>query len=89
LREFHDGERAAYGKRILATLLQQLNAEFGDGFSYSSLTRMVGPITYSAAVSIISTATPFASRFLSSSPRIAQDLSFPWSCSSARRESVG
>ena len=41
MREFHDGERAAYGKRILATPLQQLIAEFGDGFSYSSLTRMV------------------------------------------------
>jgi predicted nuclease of restriction endonuclease-like (RecB) superfamily len=41
LREnLHDG-RAAYGKRILATLSQQLTAEFGDGFSYSALTRMV------------------------------------------------
>ncbi len=35
----HEG-RAAYGKRILATLSQELTAEFGDGFSYSSLTRM-------------------------------------------------
>ena len=33
--------RAAYGKRILATLSQELTNEFGDGFSYSSLTRMV------------------------------------------------
>jgi DUF1016 N-terminal domain len=41
LREnLHEG-RAAYGKRILATLSQQLTAEFGEGFSYSSLTRMV------------------------------------------------
>jgi len=40
----------------------------------------LGPITDSATASIISTATPFASRFLSSSPRIAQDLSFPWFC---------
>jgi len=33
--------RAEYGKRILATLSQELVAEFGEGFSYSSLTRMV------------------------------------------------
>ena len=33
--------RAAYGKRILATVSQGLAAEFGDGFSYSALTRMV------------------------------------------------
>jgi predicted nuclease of restriction endonuclease-like (RecB) superfamily len=40
LREnLHQG-RAAYGKRILATVSQELTAEFGDGFSYSALTRM-------------------------------------------------
>jgi hypothetical protein len=33
--------RAAYGKRILATMSQELRVEFGEGFSYSSLTRMV------------------------------------------------
>ena len=33
--------RAAYGKRILATLSQELTAEFGPGFSYTALTRMV------------------------------------------------
>jgi len=32
--------RAAYGKRILAALSQELAAEFGEGFSYSALTRM-------------------------------------------------
>lgn len=32
--------RAEYGKRILATLSQELVTEFGDGFSYSALTRM-------------------------------------------------
>jgi hypothetical protein len=31
----------AYGKRILATASQELRAEFGEGFSYSALTRMV------------------------------------------------
>jgi predicted nuclease of restriction endonuclease-like (RecB) superfamily len=33
--------RAAYGKRILVTVSQELCAEFGEGFSYSSLTRMI------------------------------------------------
>jgi predicted nuclease of restriction endonuclease-like (RecB) superfamily len=32
--------RAAYGKRILVTVSQELTAEFGEGFSYSALTRM-------------------------------------------------
>ena len=32
--------RAAYGKKILVTVSQELVAEFGDGFSYSALTRM-------------------------------------------------
>ena len=41
LRENLQGGRAAYGKRILATLSQELMAEFGEGFSYSALTRMV------------------------------------------------
>jgi predicted nuclease of restriction endonuclease-like (RecB) superfamily len=34
-------ERAEYGKEILATLSQELTSEFGKGFSYSALTRMV------------------------------------------------
>ena len=34
-------ERADYGKEILATLSQELSAELGRGYSYSSLTRMV------------------------------------------------
>jgi len=32
--------RAAYGKQILATVSQELTAEFGAGFSYTALTRM-------------------------------------------------
>ncbi len=32
--------RAAYGKKILVTLSQELVEEFGEGFSYSALTRM-------------------------------------------------
>lgn len=33
--------RGEYGQKILATLAQQLEREFGKGFSYSALTRMV------------------------------------------------
>jgi hypothetical protein len=33
--------RADYGQRILVTVSQQLEQEFGKGFSYSALTRMV------------------------------------------------
>ncbi|MHA6879221.1 PDDEXK nuclease domain-containing protein [Ralstonia pseudosolanacearum] len=33
--------RAAYGQQILASLAQSLEREFGKGFSYSALTRMV------------------------------------------------
>jgi predicted nuclease of restriction endonuclease-like (RecB) superfamily len=33
--------RADYGKEILATLSQQLTKEYGKGFTYSALTRMV------------------------------------------------
>jgi predicted nuclease of restriction endonuclease-like (RecB) superfamily len=41
LKENLQDGRAAYGKRILVTVSQELKAEFGNGFSYSSLTRMV------------------------------------------------
>jgi len=34
-------QRADYGREILATLSQQLSADFGRGYSYSALTRMV------------------------------------------------
>jgi hypothetical protein len=55
LREnLHDG-RAAYRKRILATLSQQLAAEFGDGFSYSALTRMARFAEVMAVEAIVAT----------------------------------
>lgn len=41
LKENLQDGRGAYGKRILATVSQQLCAEFGEGYSYSQLTRMV------------------------------------------------
>jgi predicted nuclease of restriction endonuclease-like (RecB) superfamily len=40
LKENLQAGRAAYGKQILATASQELTAEFGGGFSYTSLTRM-------------------------------------------------
>jgi predicted nuclease of restriction endonuclease-like (RecB) superfamily len=40
LAESLQAGRAAYGKQILATVSQELTAEFGPGFSYTALTRM-------------------------------------------------
>ena len=40
LRDSLQGGRAAYGKQILATVSQELTAEFGAGFNYTALTRM-------------------------------------------------
>jgi hypothetical protein len=39
--EILKGDRAEYGKQILATLSQELTVEYGKGFNYSALTRMV------------------------------------------------
>ena len=41
LKENLQSSRGAYGKKILVTMSQELVAHFGEGFSYSSLTRMV------------------------------------------------
>ncbi|MHC1759935.1 MAG: YhcG family protein [Negativicutes bacterium] len=40
-REVLDDKRAAYGKKILATLSQELTAEFGPGYTTGALTRMI------------------------------------------------
>lgn len=40
-QEILKGDRADYGKQILATLSQELSKSYGSGFSYSALTRMV------------------------------------------------
>ncbi len=48
-------ERAEYGKEILATLSQELTAEFGNGYNYSSLTRMVKFSEVFSEPSIVST----------------------------------
>jgi hypothetical protein len=39
--EILKGERAEYGEQILATLSQELVQDYGNGFSYSALRRMV------------------------------------------------
>ncbi len=39
--EILKGERADYGKEILATVSQELVNDYGKGFSYSALTRML------------------------------------------------
>ncbi len=59
LKENLQEGRAAYGKRILVTLSQELKAEFGDGFSYSALTRMVR-----FAESFVDEAIGFKGRFV-------------------------
>jgi len=41
LRDNLQDGRAEYGKRILATVAQQLTAEFGRGFTYTEVTRMI------------------------------------------------
>ena len=46
LRDNLQAGRAAYGKQILATLSQELTAEFGAGFSYTALTRMAQAIRW-------------------------------------------
>ena len=40
-KEVLKGDRAEYGDRILVTLSQELVVQFGEGYSYSALTRMV------------------------------------------------
>ena len=40
--EILSGERAPYGEAIIITLSRQLAAEYGRGFTYTALTRMVG-----------------------------------------------
>jgi len=55
LRENLQGGRAAYGKQILATVSQELTAEFGSGFSYSALTRMARFAEIMAVEDIVAT----------------------------------
>jgi predicted nuclease of restriction endonuclease-like (RecB) superfamily len=54
-REVLKGQRAVYGKRILATVSQQLVAEFGEGFSYTALSRMIKFYEYFQDEKIVAT----------------------------------
>jgi DUF1016 N-terminal domain len=53
--EILKNQRAEYGGEILATLSQELSAEFGKGFSYSALTRMLRFAENFPEASIVST----------------------------------
>ena len=48
-------KRAEYGKEIVATLSQELTKEYGNGFSYSALTRMVRFVEVFPKKKIVST----------------------------------
>lgn len=39
--EILQNKRAEYGKEIVATVSQQLSEQYGKGYSYSALTRMM------------------------------------------------
>ena len=41
LNENLQGGRAAYGKQILVTVSRELTAEYGQGFSYAEIARMI------------------------------------------------
>lgn len=53
--EILEHQRAEYGKEILATLSQELTLEFGKGFSYSALTRMLSFAENFPEASIVAT----------------------------------
>lgn len=55
LKENLQDGRGAYGKQILATVAQELVADFGEGYSYSSLTRMVRFAETMADAAIVAT----------------------------------
>jgi hypothetical protein len=52
--EIQDG-RAAYGKRILATLSQELTAEFGGGVGYATVNRAIQFAQFFPDPAIVST----------------------------------
>jgi len=55
LKENLQDGRGAYGQQILATVAQELVADFGTGYSYSSLTRMVRFAESMADLAIVAT----------------------------------
>lgn len=57
-------ERAVYGEEILATLSQQLVAEFGRGFTHTALTRTAGFFEVFPEEAIVATLSRQLSRVL-------------------------
>jgi len=55
LKENLQDGRAAYGKRIIATVSQELRAEFGEGFTLSSLYRSIQFFEFFPDEKIVST----------------------------------
>ena len=49
------GERPEYGKKILATLSQNLIEKYGNGFEYSKITRMIKSAELFPDVEIVAT----------------------------------
>lgn len=49
------GERAAYGKKIVVTLAQQLQTKYGNSFDYSNITKMVKFVNMFPDVQIVAT----------------------------------
>lgn len=54
-REVLGDKRAAYGKKIVATLSQQLTAEFGPGFTTGALARMIAFAEQNPDLKIVAT----------------------------------
>ena len=77
------GERAEYGKKILATLSQELIKKYGSGFEYSKITRMIKFAELFPDSKIVSTLSthlswshfieilPLGQEFISAAPRRA------------------
>ena len=63
--EILKNQRAEYGGEILATRSQELSADFGKGFSYSALTRMLRFAETFPEASIVSTLSRQLGWFLS------------------------
>jgi predicted nuclease of restriction endonuclease-like (RecB) superfamily len=53
-----EGNRAAYGKEIIATLSQQLTAEYGEGYTKSSISRMMTFYQFFPDTNIVATLSP-------------------------------
>jgi hypothetical protein len=90
LRESLQDGRGAYGRRILATVSQELSAEFGVGFSYAALTRMVRFAEWMTDERIVSTlSTQLSWSCFSSMPNPSASASTSRSCRRCRSSAPG